>query len=227
MDHPVVLPKGTRTLILLFSQEKVHPHQKTLILLASELSGTPSQPEAFRKTLPVILQSWRGSTHYQYSIYLTKWLLLRRLRDLNPYTATPTQALDFMTDLLEQGLGYSAMNTVRSAVLQGIHILSGVSFGELPMVKQFLKGVFQQRYALPRYTLTWAPSMLLTSLKSLRRIVVETLNVQDCCLAGNFISTAVSYPTFLGHSEHGDNQIHSHVLKWRRTKTNEPWQTSS
>lgn len=66
-----------------------------------------------------------------------------------------------MTDLFEQGLGYSAMNTVRSALSQVLYSPSGVAFGELPIVKQFLKAIFQQKPALPRYTVTWDPSILL------------------------------------------------------------------
>ena len=50
---------------------------------------------------------------------------------------------------------------------QVVHIPSGVSFGELPIAKQFLKGVLQQKPALPRYAVTWDPSILLTYLKSL------------------------------------------------------------
>ena len=50
-----------------------------------------------------------------------------------------------MTDLFEQGLGYSAMNTVRSALSQVLHSPTGVPFGELSTVKQFLKGVFQEK----------------------------------------------------------------------------------
>lgn len=88
-------------------------------------------------------------------------------RGIDPYKATSAQALDFMTDLFEQGLGYSAMNTVRSALSQVLYSPSGVAFGELPIVKQFLKGIFQQKPALPRYTVTWDPSILLNYLKSL------------------------------------------------------------
>ena len=50
-----------------------------------------------------------------------------------------------MTDLIEQDLGYSAMNTVRSALSQVLYIPTGVAFGELPIVKQFLKGIFSTK----------------------------------------------------------------------------------
>ena len=81
-------------------------------------------------------------------------------RGFDPYKATPALALDFMTDLFEQGLGYSAMNTVRSALSQVLHSPTGVSFGELPTVKQFLKGVFQGKPTLPRCSVTWDPAIL-------------------------------------------------------------------
>ena len=49
------------------------------------------------------------------------------------------------------------MNTVRSALSQLAHISSAVSFGELPIVKQFLKGVFQQKPALTKIHRHWGP----------------------------------------------------------------------
>ena len=55
------------------------------------------------------------------------------------------------------------MNTVRSALSQVLHIPTGVPLGELPTVKQFLKGVFQEKPTLPRYSVTWDPAMLLSA----------------------------------------------------------------
>ena len=52
IDFPVTLPKGPRTLLLPFNQEKAHPLHKNLTLLACKLSGILSQQEAFRKKLP-------------------------------------------------------------------------------------------------------------------------------------------------------------------------------
>ena len=71
-----------------------------------------------------------------------------------------------MAELLEQGLGYSALNTARSALSQVLPAQAGVSFGELPLTKQFMKGVFQEKPSLPRYTVTWDPVLLLSFLRS-------------------------------------------------------------
>ena len=108
-------------------------------------------------------------------------------RGFDPYKAIPAQALDFMTDLFEQGLGYSAMNTVRSALSQVLHSPTGVPFGELPTVKQFLKGVFQEKPTLPRYSVTWDPAILLSYLKTLspvKELTLKMLTLKTVALLG-------------------------------------------
>lgn len=162
IDYPITLPKGPRTLSLPSNQERLHPlHKKTYPPGMQIIRNSLTTRGISEKAAKVILQSWRGSTQKQYSVYLNKWMVFCSSRGIDPYKATSAQALDFMTDLFEQGLGYSAMNTVRSALSQVLYSPSGVAFGELPIVKQFLKAIFQQKPALPRYTVTWDPSILL------------------------------------------------------------------
>ena len=106
-----------------------------------------------------------------------------------------------MTDLFEQGLGYSAMNTVRSALSQVLHSPTGVPFGELPTVKQFLKGVFQETPTLPRYSVTWDPAILLSYLKTLspvKELTLKMLTLKTVALLG-LSSDQVSNPLLLGH----------------------------
>lgn len=122
------------------------------------------------KAAEIITQSWREGTKQQYSVYLRKWCSFCSTRGIDPYKADIPQALDFMAGLFEQGLGYSAMNTVRSALSQVLQTPSGVSFGELPLVKQFMRGVYQEKPALPRYTTTWDVSILLKYLKTLPHV---------------------------------------------------------
>ncbi|XP_074612234.1 uncharacterized protein LOC141866599 [Acropora palmata] len=58
-----------------------------------------------------------------------------------------------------------------------LHSPTGVSFGELPTVKQFLKGVFQEKPTLPRYSVTWDPATLLSYLKTLSPVKELTLKM--------------------------------------------------
>ena len=100
IDFPVTIPKGPTTLLLPFNREKAHPlHPSGVQIIRNSLTARGISQKAAK----VILQSWRESTHKQYSVYLRKWLLFCSSRDFDPYKATPAQGLDFMTDLFEQG----------------------------------------------------------------------------------------------------------------------------
>ena len=74
--------------------------------------------------------------------------------------------MDFLAELFEQGLGYSTLNTARSALSQVLPPEAGVSFRDLSLIRQFMKPVFQEKPALLRYTVTWDPALLLNVLKS-------------------------------------------------------------
>ena len=73
--------------------------------------------------------------------------------------------LDFLTELYEQGQQYSSLNTARSALSSVIVLAGDVPIGKHPLVCRFLKGVFQERPALPRYVDTWDISLVLNYLK--------------------------------------------------------------
>ena len=79
------------------SSQETHPSGVQIIRNSLTARGIS------QKAAKVILQSWRESTHKQYSVYLRKWVLFCSSRGFDPYKATPAQALDFMTDLFEQG----------------------------------------------------------------------------------------------------------------------------
>lgn len=57
------------------------------------------------KASKIIEQSWRTGTKQQYSVYLRKWYSFCSTRGVDPYKANTPQALDFMAELHEQGLG--------------------------------------------------------------------------------------------------------------------------
>jgi integrase len=103
----------------------------------------------------IIALSWRSSTSKQYATYINKWTSYCQLRNLDPDQPKVEDALDFLAELFEQGLGYSAINTARSA-LSCLHAAQGQPpIGQHPLVYRFVRGVFNQRPTLPRYSTTW------------------------------------------------------------------------
>ena len=90
------------------------------------------------------------------------------LRQADPFQPTISDVLDFM--FLEfkrgKGRGYSSMNTLRSA-LSSVASVEGTPVGKHPFVRRFMRAVFQERPAFPKYQFTWDPDLVLSYIRSL------------------------------------------------------------
>ena len=74
--------------------------------------------------------------------------------------------IEFLTEYFKTGVGYSSVNSARSALSSIIKPVCNVRFGKSPLVCRFLKGVFNIRPALPRYVTTWDVAKVFTFIKS-------------------------------------------------------------
>ena len=72
----------------------------------------------------------------------------------------------FLGDTTHPPLGYSGINTARSA-LSAILTIDQVPVGQHPLVKRFMKAVFNNRPALPKHTVTWDIDIVLQYLRGL------------------------------------------------------------
>lgn len=118
--------------------------------------------------ISLIMSSWRTSTQKQYAPYLRKWQQHCRARQIDRLSCTVENGINFLTELFQGGIGYSAINTARSALSSAIIFPSGQQFGShFPLVVRFMKGVFEQRPSLPRYTNTWDIEVVLRYLSTL------------------------------------------------------------
>ena len=103
-------------------------------------------------SLDIIMAAWRDSTKKQYATHIKKWLLYCSANNCDPVNPPLATALDFLTSLYQQGLSFSSVNTARSALSSFCNFEGlDVAFGQLPLVKRFMKGVFQLRPSLPKY----------------------------------------------------------------------------
>ena len=91
-------------------------------------------------------------------MFCSKW-------NIDPMQPLVNHVLDFLCELFDAGLGYSALNTARSAMSSFVFI-DNVPVGSHSLVKRFMKGVFEQRPSLPRYQETWDVSLVLDLLRS-------------------------------------------------------------
>jgi len=70
------------------------------------------------------------------------------------------------------------VNTARSALSSVISLSDGTIFGKHPLVKRLLKGVFEKKPALPRYSSIWDVNIVFDYLKQLP----EDIQLKDLTL---------------------------------------------
>ena len=109
------------------------------------------------RTFEIICASWRESNKRQYASYLSRWNQFCVSRNSDLLRPTVALVFEFLTKLFEEGLGYSAINTARSA----ISAVTQTAIGSHCQITRFLKGVFELRTPLPKYTHTWNVAILL------------------------------------------------------------------
>ena len=115
----------------------------------------------------ILMSSWRKSTQKQYKGYIERWLKFSYDNQFDPSTPQICEVIEFLSMLFKSGLGYSCLNTARSAISSVLSLQSGTPLGTHPLVVRFMKGVFEERPSLPRYSSTWDVNVVLTYLKSL------------------------------------------------------------
>ena len=125
----------------------------------------------------IIMASWRPGTGKQYHSYLERWEKFCAQKAIVVEDASVENGIDFLASLYEDGLGYSAINTARSALSSVLTSPGNVTFGNHPLVSRFLKGVFELKPSLPRYRRIWDVSVVLQHLKNLEPVNALDLKV--------------------------------------------------
>ena len=71
--------------------------------------------------------------------------------------------MEYLTERYHEGLGYSSINTAKSAIIALHPSLQGT-----PLLSRFMKGIFNLRPSLPRYTCTWDVEIVLNYLQTIK-----------------------------------------------------------
>ena len=108
-----------------------------------------------KKAAEIILQSWRREMQKQFNMYTEKWKLFCDRWDKD-YLQVPVEVeFKFLTEFIEQGLSYSAVNSTRSALSAILLSSQCGTFGCHPWGIWFMKGVFHMRPMTSRYCAIW------------------------------------------------------------------------
>ena len=105
--------------------------------------------------MSLISDAWTEGSKSTYQNYINKWAEFCKVRNLNQFKSTIQDGADFLVELYETGVGYSVINTARSALSAYLCQIDGYDFGKHPVISKVLKGVFRNRPSLPRYVVTY------------------------------------------------------------------------
>ena len=86
------------------------------------------------------MSSWRSGTIKQYKSYLEQWEQFCIVNNVSVFEPGIGKVIEFLTELFHTGLGYSAINTARSALSSVILLPGGRPVGEHPPYLSFSKG---------------------------------------------------------------------------------------
>ena len=119
--------------------------------LREQYTAAEISPEA----LELLLASWRGKSRASYDSLFGKWASWCVERDVNPISGPIGSVVNFLAELYHQGYQYQSLNAYRSAISSVHEKVDGVPVGQHTLVSKLLKGVFNSRPPLPRYTAPW------------------------------------------------------------------------
>ena len=115
----------------------------------------------------LMLSAWRSSTNKNYDSAWRKWEDFCNDRNINLFSASIESILSFLASQFHKGHQYRSLNIYRSAISSIHPRIDGFEIGKHPMVIRLMKGIFNKRPPLPKYTTTWSVGDVLKYLRSL------------------------------------------------------------
>ena len=113
--------------------------------------------------MDIMLASLSNKTRKQYESALKQWTIFCRSQDADPLSDSVPMVISFLTAKFEQGLSYSSLNTIRSA----ISLILGSQLGTDDRVTRFFRGIYKLRPKKPKYDIVWDPNIVLRYLSNL------------------------------------------------------------
>ena len=140
--------------------------------IRSRLDGEGISPRA----ATYILESWRAGTGKQYSAAWSCFIGWCKQRSRDPVQASVGTVCDFLSDQFGEGKSYSTVNSYRSALPGMLVPVNGRPIAEHPLIVRLLKGRFNLRPPVPKYSGTWDVNIVLKLLENWHPL--ETLEMK-------------------------------------------------
>ena len=92
--------------------------------------------------------------HEVIQLLIWKWANWCGERNRNPFSGPISDVANFLAELFEQGYQYSSLNAYRSSISSIHEKTDSLPVGQHPTVVRLLKGAYNKRPPLPRYSST-------------------------------------------------------------------------
>ena len=115
----------------------------------------------------LILSSWRTKTNKSYDSLFGHWSRWCNQRKADPFSGPVSNVVNFLASLYQEGYQYNSIGAYRSAISSVHDKVDGLPVGQHPLVSRLIKGIFNTRPPIPRYTSTWDVQTVLSYLESL------------------------------------------------------------
>ena len=140
----------------------------------------------------LILKSWRSKTSKSYDSLFGQWNRWCSERGSDPFSGPVSEVANFLASLYQKGYQYNSINVYRSAISSVHEKVDGISIGQHPIITRLVKGIFNVRPPLPRYSNTWDVQIVLNFLQALGKS--ETLPLKTLTLKMVFL-LAITRPS--------------------------------
>uniref|UniRef100_A0A1X7VRX6 Tyr recombinase domain-containing protein n=1 Tax=Amphimedon queenslandica TaxID=400682 RepID=A0A1X7VRX6_AMPQE len=103
----------------------------------------------------LILSSRRTKTNKSYDSLFGRWNHWCTKQGSNPFSGPVSEVANFLATLYQEGYQYNSINAYRSAILSVHEKVDELPVGQDPIITRLVKGVFNVRPPIPRYSNTW------------------------------------------------------------------------
>ena len=113
----------------------------------------------------IVSAAWRPGTVKLYAHYIRKWQLFCTLANINCLKPKLSQVLRFIRQLEDEGLGFGAINTARSALSVVLPRSRGETIGKNHVIHWLMRSVYEHNPPKPKYSRFWDVSQVFDMLK--------------------------------------------------------------
>ena len=176
-QKPYVVTPHKENLLPPQKTEGLHPLWSKLTLLIGKVSGKYFLSQDFdNDTVDILMTSWRKGTFSNYSLSMNKWFNFASYNKVSPVEPPVQVALASLISLVRQIKSFNQICMARSALPSVINQQQNVSFGNIPIVKRYMKGIFESNPTLPKFHFTWNVSLLFNYFCNIQ--MIHALDIQ-------------------------------------------------